>query len=63
MVLGWHAYAFLCILAMAVHVTIPSRLDIPEDPKSNKEPGGSKDVHDDTRVLEYLCITLICLSR
>jgi hypothetical protein len=48
---------------MVVHVTIPSRLDIPEDPKSNEEPGGSKDVHDNTRVLEYLCITSTCLSK
>lgn len=48
--LGWHAYAFLCILPMVVHVTLPSRLDIREDSKSNEEPGGSKDVHDDIRV-------------
>jgi len=56
-------HAFLCILVMVVHVIIPSRLDIPEDPKSNEKPGGSKDVHDDTRVLEYLCIISTCLSR
>lgn len=57
MVPGWHASAFLCILAAEGQVGPATGMTIDqvsEDPEASNEQGGAKDIHEDSVVLDYL---------